>query len=899
MNRVRSNSESWQLAGTSSRSMCGIRMATFRAMIVTALLAYVHGAARAQPMPVNELGLFPGDAGVAPATMDQIQCHAARGGDQFLIVWTDYRSQVIGGGSAQSGMDVFGIRLDAAGNPVDPAPFVISAAAGWQQSPRATWNGENWLVTFYSQDPSGSYYSNNIRGLRVSPAGEILDSTPLMLVNDQQYAWVGGQNGQWLVTWTLYHADNYGTYLAGRRLNGNGQFIDPTPVILMDWTYLSNGNKVLGANGEYLVVGQDWYSYSYKARRIGMDGQPIGNVFTPLSPSIGTNGSEYLIAWSPQYTTNLVCSRMTSDGALLNPAGAPLYTGSLSPGEVSISHDGTNWFVGWGVSNQMRVGRVNATGCALDPNGVLIPLGTPGTQNTYDFQVVGGPNGGAQTFYDDYRTSGDANVFNIPLSAANAPGAERVVSTSTPNQRTPSFALGPDGQVALAFISQATGNDRIRVHFLAPDGQPTMTEPLVVAQGAALAKPGIAWNGSSYMVVWNDTSAKARRMNADGSFVDAAPIDVMPGFNVDVAALGADFCVTASNLVIPNNPQYIAVYYRRVSGATGALLDAAPVAVGSSYAYNARIHTAGDRWVATWEAHPTHDNPQAYLQYAFIFSDGTRTPEASVSYTGGQPDVAFNGDKHLFVWRNNSLANANNYIAGRMMNANGSWAGNVFVVSEAPGRQLRPVVGWDGTNFVVAWDDQRNQLYFFDERTDIYGARVSAAGSVLDPSGFPIYVGPGGDATAAVLSQTSGVSFVAAARFITSPPFDSYRVGLTVLGVVPVAIVSANPPIASANPFAPDQPFRDVLQTGSGLTLTQGIGAAGTPGEDAIEFAQISVTFSSTPAPTPSAGNVLIACTDSAANGDGDCPTVAAVIGSGSGPYLLTLSSAIPPRECT
>ncbi|MBL8880840.1 MAG: hypothetical protein JNG88_17135, partial [Phycisphaerales bacterium] len=96
--------------------------------------------------------------------------------------------------------------------------------------------------------------------------------------------------------------------------------------------------------------------------------------------------------------------------------------------------------------------------------------------------------------------------------------------------------------------------------------------------------------------------------------------------------------------------------------------------------------------------------------------------------------------------------------------------------------QLRPVVDWDGTTFVVAWDDQRNQTYFFDERTDIYGARVTESGVVVDPTGFPICAATTADTTAAILSRADGVSLVASSRFTMTPEFDSYRVGITRIG---------------------------------------------------------------------------------------------------------------------
>ena len=802
-----------------------VRVLCARTFICTAILALLATRAHTQPVP-HEVGLLPGDVSVAPAGTHQIGSHAARGGNQVLVVWTDNRGTSTG--SEQSGMDILGIRLSPTGEPIDVVPFVICKNAGWQQAPQATWNGTNWLVTFYSQDPTQFYYQNNIRGVRVSSAGEVLDPTPLLLVDNEQYVWVSGQAGEWLVTWYKPHSDGYGTYLVGRRLGGDGQFLDAGPVTLMDWTFLSNANRVLAAGGEYLVIGQDWYSYGYKARRVGIDGQPIGNVYIPIGPDIGSNGTQYLASWIVSGANyQLRCSLMSADGVLANPAGALIYSGAFVPTDVSISHDGTSWFVGW-ATNQKRAARVDAAGHVLDPGGVLVPVGTPPTQSTYNFLVVGNASGGAVATYSDYRTDSDANVFCIPLSAGNVPGSESTVSTGTPNQRAPAFAEGPNGQIALAFISETTGDDRILVHFLSDAGQPTTAEPIIVAQGPALAKPGIAWNGLAYMITWNATSVNARRMRPDGTFIDAVPIDVMPGFNADVAALGQNFCVIASK--VETNPQYIDVYYRRVDGVTGGLLDDSPVLAGMSYSYNARIHADGTRWIATWERHPTHDDPQSSVQYTFINSDGSHTPEGSVNSaftsSGGQPDVAISSNRLLFVWRSNSLANANNYIRGRLMNWDGSWATDLFTIAEAPGRQLRPVVGWDNTNFLVTWEDQRNQVAFFDARTDIYAARVSESGVVLDPAAFPIIAGPDAETTAAILSRTTGVSYVASARFVPSADLPSYRLGLTLVELLRTAVDDAAAPFEAPvlypgrpNPFRGAMEVRFALERPSHVSL--------------------------------------------------------------------------------
>ncbi|HEY3242722.1 MAG TPA: plastocyanin/azurin family copper-binding protein [Phycisphaerae bacterium] len=117
---------------------------------------------------------------------------------------------------------------------------------------------------------------------------------------------------------------------------------------------------------------------------------------------------------------------------------------------------------------------------------------------------------------------------------------------------------------------------------------------------------------------------------------------------------------------------------------------------------------------------------------------------------------------------------------------------------------------------------------------------------------------------------------------------------ITVAGSVPATIISANPPRAADNPYAPGQPFRDVLHTGTSTLLTQGIGAAGTPAQGGIMYDHIEVVFSATPSPLPAPDNVSVSCTG------GACPTVTSVTPSApAAAFSITLSGAIPPLHCT
>ena len=58
---------------------------------------------------------------------------------------------------------------------------------------------------------------------------------------------------------------------------------------------------------------------------------------------------------------------------------------------------------------------------------------------------------------------------------------------------------------------------------------------------------------------------------------------------------------------------------------------------------------------------------------------------------------------------------------------------NEFAVISGDGfAQSYPSAAWNGTNYLVAWTDNRNG------NNDIYGARIAPDGTVLDPGGFPI-----------------------------------------------------------------------------------------------------------------------------------------------------------------
>ncbi|MCX5690935.1 MAG: immunoglobulin domain-containing protein, partial [Planctomycetota bacterium] len=824
-----------------------------------------------------------GDTSIAASSDSQNSVAAALGGSVYLVVWSDTRARSGTSQAIQSDNDIFGVLVGADGQPLGE-PFVIAGDYGNQQSPMVAWNGQSWLVVYQSQDPVGGYFETQLRAKRISGTGEVLDAQARVLGAPGTGFAVAGSSGQWLITQQIYHADGYGTYLAGQRLNNAGQWIDASPIMLIDWVY--GPVRVLGRAGGYLAAGPEWNDASLtRARVIPLSGVPTAAAFNAPGMNIATDGTAFYVTWIANFT-DLVGSRMSITGVLANPAGTPLFS---DPGiqyySTSLAHDGTNWWVRWGAASDHFVRRVNAAGIVLDPAGVRLPITITGTNNNaYNMQLHAAPaaqGGGIRAFWDDSRAElgSDSNAFSIGCSASNVPGTGVCASTSTRLQRSPELILGDEGVRTLVYVSEAANDDRVMFQRVSESGIPIDASPVEIHRGVTIGRVGIAWNGSVYMVVWDEglagltaTQVKARRVAADGTFIDATPISVMTGSNPAIGALGDQFLIVA-----PRFNQSIGTMNlmgSRLSGTTGTTTDGTGVIVATGFVTSlARVRNDGTQWLVGGHAMWSSISSQGDVFLAKVPASGP--PLAAVNPTPvsggtGDLDVAYSGSNSLLVWRSGTLSGADNSISGRIMNLDGTY-GPTFSVAQAAGRQLRPTVSWDGTTYVVAWEDQRSQQAFFDARTDVYAARVDQNGTLLDPAGFAVQASAGGDITPSLVSE-AGVTLIATARFNPAAAYSGYRIGLSRLG----APTCLTPQISSS-------PQAQTTCAGQPLTLT--LAATGT---DPLQFQWYldNVTIDAAANPTASTASLVLdayagergSYTCTVSNGCGTATTQPAVV---------------------
>ncbi len=730
----------------------------------------IAAAATAQ-LAVSSPSFLPGGAtpGASPGHQ---QGTAMAGSDDgtVLVVWSDARTSVAGG--VQTDFDILGMRLDDQGQRLDPMPFVIGGGFGYQREPLVSWNGQNWLVMWEAQVPTQSYFADEARAVRVSKQGQVLDS--------QQIAPFGaGASGS-----TRHLCANGSTWLAvtegagplgdtviiARRIAADGSLAEAAPVVIVP-AYLF-AYEIESAGGEYLLTSLD-INYQIRGRRFSATLAPVGAPFTLPGTDLTSNGTGYYLTWLPD-SNEKRGSPLSVSGVLAIPNGAVLSASPWAWNESGGTWDGTQWWIGWADGFYgLSYSRVTAAGVVLDPEG--IKLDTVQKWWMTGFRFVGLPGGGMMLGWQEYVGSPLA-VYQAYASRVDSAGvaSPRIVpGVSAPSQMRADVVRGGTGAL-VTFLSKAATTTDIVFQRLDGAGAVLDVEPIVLHTGNNVGAPRAAFNGEVFLVVWADNgTVYGKRVRPDGSVIDAAPLLAITGFSPDVAAIGDTFCVVGAEVGF--SPEYVFPWALLVGGDGQVLTE--KVTLGNSYASVPRVEAVGNRFLAVWQRNYSHDDPQGEADGAFIDLGGTATPSFVIAYNGFVPEAAVSPSEVMVVFRTNSTANANNDVAFRRMLPDGTLPTAQQVLSAAPYRQMFPTVAWTGSEFIATWEDQRNAITFYDVRTDVYGARISAAGQLLDPNAFVVEDVAAG-ASRPALAALSGVVYSATGVYLGDAPFASVRMSL-------------------------------------------------------------------------------------------------------------------------
>jgi len=825
--------------------------------LTCAVAVLTLGLSAAQTPGVSPIRPLPGDALVGLATGDQATPTIARGGSGHLVAWSDRRTTLSSNaGGPESGTEIFAVRLDANGQRIESTPFALSNAPGADTAPLVEWNGQNWLVVWKSQGPLASQYSSAVVGVRVSPQGALLDSAPLVIL---PYAFseigtlvLASDGANWIVA--AQGTSGGSANVRAARVSPAGALLDTAPVELIPESGQLMNFELAYAQGSFLVV---WSRYSgtsddvigrrFSSALSWQDAAPftIGATAADDSwPQIGSNGSQFLVAWQGGATnstwSNVHAARVASSGQVLDASPLTLVTNmyyGVGP-QAAPAFDGTNWFVSWN-DNGARFARINSSGVLLDANGFLADATANSTLVAPLFAAA--PTSGVQLVWSDARAGSyeGLDVYTARLNGPAGVGTQSGISSGASAHVTADLVHGKTNSL-LVFRSETSGVRRILASRLDANGLALDAEPLVVASGLLEGEPSAAFDGSVYLITWESASnalVYTRRLAQDGAWLDAQPVSLGIGARPEAAGMNGEFLVSYVRSYAFPLMQY--PHYVRLRGSDGAVLGA-PVVLSSNYAIETDVCTLDGRWLVVWQRNYWNNDTHSDVNAAFVDTNGVATAPFWVAGTfnayNHSVSVASSGGEALISWVFGTASNLTRRVHTRRIDGSGAFldANPAPLVASVNAEQFNPSASWNGSEYVVAWQDLRASTSMIDTRSDLYVARVTPQGALLDPLGVAVELGDVSECGPALVGIGGGRALLASSRFDSSSGFAAYRMVLrTVDGACPApqAYCTAKSTSLGTLPTIGFSGAASVAQSSFQLQLTGGV-----PNVSALSF---------------------------------------------------------------
>ncbi|SEM33953.1 hypothetical protein SAMN05444354_11549 [Stigmatella aurantiaca] len=678
-----------------------------------------------------------------PADRSQSSSAVAYDGTNFLVVWQDSR---------RGNTDIYGTRVNGTGTVIDIAGIPISTAINTQSYPAVAYNGTHFLVV-WQDSRNGSY---DIYGARVSSAGTVLDTSGIPISTatySQYYPSVTHDGTNFLVVWDDIRGSNYDIYAA--RVNNAGSVLDLSGIPVSTATG-SQRYPAAAYNGtNFLVVWQDTRSGTssdiYGARIsttgtvLNPNGIMISNaVSDQQTPVVAYNGSDFLVIWQDTRSGSsydIYGARVSGTGVVRNPNGIPIATGTSNQRAPSVARGGTDCFVVWTDDRMYEVygARISNTGVLLETNGIRLS----GSADDSDNPAVSYDGTNFFTVWENYAGPNSPNIHGARVSGTGTllDTSKIHVSTSANGQYSPAVAHDGTNFFVVWQDYRNGGQTDIYGVLVSEMGEVLDTSGIPISTAVYNQyNPAVAHDGTNFLVVWDDTRGASydiygTRVSGTGTVLDTGgiPISTAAGYQYRpaVAYNGATFLVVWED----TRGGTYDVYGARVSSA-GTVIDTSGVPITSATGdQRDPVVSYNGNFLVVWE-----DNRSGNYDIYGSRVSGTGTVLdingiAISTNTSSQtnPSIAHDGLYFLVVWEDTRSGTSDIY--GARLNTGGIVLDTGGIsISTATNSQNAPAVAYDGTNFLVVWQDYRGGSGF----SDIYGARVGQPGTVLESSGIAI-----------------------------------------------------------------------------------------------------------------------------------------------------------------
>jgi hypothetical protein len=641
---------------------------------------------------------------------------------------------------------------------------VSTPAAGSQYIPAVAFDGTNYLAVWVDGRDGAGF---KVFGARVNQAGVVLDSTGIAISTANGFLpEVAFDGANYLVVWVETHTGT-GADIVGIRVSRAGVVLDGSGIAISTAVGHQDVPEVGFDGTNVLVVWQDRRSgpaMDIYGARVSRSGKVLDSSGIPIStatnhqsgPAVSFDGTNFLVVWQHRLSgpaSDVYGTRVSRAGAVLDGTGIAISTAAKDQSQPAVAFDGTNFLVVWqdqrsGSASDVYGTRVSRAGVVL--NGPGIPISTAaGDQGS----VAVGFDGTNFLVVWQVRSGGDsdADVYGARVTRAGVvldePGI--AISVTANEEEGPAVAFdGTNYLVVWADRPTDPFDDNILGARLNRGGVVLDRSGFAIAVIADdQSSPAVAFDGTNYLVVWTENRRSGTgldiygaRVRPGGAFLDGSGIRISSAVGDQhspaVAFDGSNFLVVWSH----RSPANLGIGGARVK-ADGVVLDPVGITVANpgfdSAFLRPEVAFNGVGYLVVWTAEDVEsglgDIYGTRVTRAGRVVDDAGIPIAVLDNNQGEPAVDSDGTNFLVVWSDGRTAPGYDIFGARV-----SWAGAVLdsdgiPVSTAADHQVSPTVGFDGMNYLVAWADRRSGT-----TSDIYATRVGRTGRVRNPSGLVI-----------------------------------------------------------------------------------------------------------------------------------------------------------------
>ncbi len=577
-------------------------------------------------------------------------------------------------------------------------PLLDGYTGAKSREPAIAWSGSRYLVA-WRDDRMGT--ASDIYVARVESDGVVVDPRGILVSNttsilsEPAVTWTGSA---WLVAWTRGGGD----IVAALVYPGGG--VTQLGDVAATGATESHPALASGGGGAFLawqaggdVRGARWNGTGFDpAIDIAATGQ------LEAEPAIAGRANGFLVAWQagPDGSEDIRAQLLDGAGDLVGSA----FDVTAAAGRQitpAAAFDGSGFVVAWTQA-------ADIWGATVTPLGeVGTPVAISDTPTGEGRPALACDATSCLVSWQDRRDTVEltTGIYGRRIAPdLSLLGDEITVSDPIRSQMVPAVAAAADG-FTVVWQDVRTGIPTATLTPITASGAVAEPEGVIVNRTARnlQTRPAMIRSPAGQLVVWSDSrnagdDVMARRFASGGSRLDAAALVVS----------NAQFDQTAPTLAFD-----------------------------------------GQSYLAVWA---DNRNSSRYDIYAArMATDGTLLDPAgfAVSTVAQQqlfPDVASGGGVSLAVWQDRS--NLTDYdLVAAVITPDGAVSVAEIAICRQAGDQRQAAVTWDpsSSTFVVAWGDQRSPN---DE--NIYAARVTTDGTVLDPCGVALTTAPGGQSSPAI-----------------------------------------------------------------------------------------------------------------------------------------------------